>query len=227
MSISSVNSTPPADEASGNAPHAKPRARRWPLVVLGLAVALLAFLSYVQAQPAVFRVSRSSIIDAPAATIFPLVNNVHTMQDWSPWAKLDPNCELTFSGPEAGTGARYTWSGNDAIGAGSCEVIESIPDQRVRSRLQFVRPFEDESEVQFTLQPAPAGTQVTWEMTGQQNFFGKLIGLFLDCEAMVGADFESGLANLKSIAESSPELLDTSVPPAAESLPAGAAPASE
>ncbi len=42
---------------------------------------------------------------------------------------------------------------------------------------------------------------MTWIMTGKNNFLSKAVGLFLDCDRLVGADFEKGLASLKQLAE--------------------------
>jgi hypothetical protein len=44
-------------------------------------------------------------------------------------------------------------------------------------------------------------TQVTWAMHGQQPYVGKLMSLFMDCDKMIGKDFEAGLANLKALTE--------------------------
>ena len=41
--------------------------------------------------------------------------------------------------------------------------------------------------------------EVTWAMTGSNDFMGKLFGLFLDLDAQVGADFEKGLAQLDAV----------------------------
>jgi hypothetical protein len=38
-------------------------------------------------------------------------------------------------------------------------------------------------------------------MSGRANFVAKAMGLFLNCEKMAGAQFEKGLANLKSVTE--------------------------
>ena len=43
-------------------------------------------------------------------------------------------------------------------------------------------------------------TEVTWSMDGQNDFMAKLVGVFLDFDAMIGADFEKGLENLGSVA---------------------------
>ena len=44
-------------------------------------------------------------------------------------------------------------------------------------------------------------TGVTWAMYGKSSFMMKAVGLFMDCDKMVGAQFEEGLASLKTIAE--------------------------
>ena len=40
-------------------------------------------------------------------------------------------------------------------------------------------------------------------MTGKNNFFFKAFGLFMNCDKMVGGDFEKGLAAMKSAVEMS------------------------
>jgi hypothetical protein len=56
---------------------------------------------------------------------------------------------------------------------------------------------------EFTFLPADQHTSVTWTMSGENNFIAKAFGLFVDCSKMVGGDFEKGLSQLKSLAESS------------------------
>jgi hypothetical protein len=38
-------------------------------------------------------------------------------------------------------------------------------------------------------------------MYGPNRYIGKLIGVFMNMDKMIGTDFETGLANLKAIAE--------------------------
>ena len=77
-------------------------------IALALLLIVLTFAGYVAMQPAVGTVTRSATISAPPSAVFPYVNDLHKWQDWSPWAKLDPNAKVTFEGPEAGTGAATT-----------------------------------------------------------------------------------------------------------------------
>ena len=47
------------------------------------------------------------------------------MGAWSPWAKIDPAAKITFEGPPAGTGAGYTWAGNNKVGEGRMTITDS------------------------------------------------------------------------------------------------------
>jgi hypothetical protein len=56
-------------------------------------------------------------------------------------------------------------------------------------------------EAEFTFKPEGNQTVVTWTMTGKNNFIAKAMSLVMDCDKMVGGQFEKGLASIKSIAE--------------------------
>lgn len=173
-------------------------------ILIGLVALILVFVVVVALQPASFRLERSTVISAPPAAVFARVNDLHAWQEFSPWAKLDPNAKVSFSGPATGVGSAFSWAGNMEIGEGSMTIIESRPAELVRFRLDFVKPFEGTSEAAFTFRPEAGGTAVTWSMSGKNNFVGKAISLFMDCEKMIGPQFEQGLANLKALSETAP-----------------------
>lgn len=167
------------------------------LIIVVTLLALVALLAgFVAMQPAEFTITRSATIDAPPAEVFKHVNDLHLWQAWSPWANLDPAAKATFEGPSAGEGAIFKWSGNDEVGEGSMEIIESRPNDLIRIKLAFVRPFEDTSTSQFEFKPQGDGTAVTWRMFGRKNFISKAVCLFMDMDKMLGGQFEEGLANL-------------------------------
>ncbi len=169
------------------------------LAAVGVLVA--AFMVVVAMQPSEFRVARSAIVFAPASDVFAQVNDFHKWQEWSPWAKLDPNAKSSFEGPAAGEGAIFEWSGNDKIGEGRMTLIESKPGELIRIKLDFVKPMEGTSIAQFAFKPQGDRTAVTWSMTGQNNFIAKAFCLFVNMDKMVGGDFEKGLENLRAVAE--------------------------
>jgi len=171
-------------------------------IALG-ALAVLAILGLVIAtRPAHFRVERSALIHAPDAVIFPLIDDFHAWPLWSPWEKLDPGMKKTFSGAPKGRGAEYAWAGNDKAGAGRMTILESKPNELVSVRLEFLKPFAATNQAAFELVPTGAGTQVTWSMEGNNGFIAKAFCMVMDMDALVGKDFEEGLANLDRLARS-------------------------
>ena len=170
--------------------------------MLGLIVFVAAFCALVATRPTDFRVSRSATMPVAPDTVFAHINDLKKWQEWSPWAKLDPSCKTVFEGPVAGVGAKFSWAGNNDVGEGSMAIIESRAPESVRFKLVWLKPMEGESEAVFTFKPEGGATHVTWTMTGKNGFVGKAVSLFMDCDKMVGGQFEQGLSNLKGIVAS-------------------------
>lgn len=165
-------------------------------IAIGFALLLAAFIAIVALRPAEFHVERHATLAASPAALFERVNNHHKFNDWNPFLKVDPQVKNTYSGPEAGVGAVCSWDGNKDIGAGSATIVESKPNELVRMRMDWKRPMEGVATVDFTFKPEGDKTVVTWSMYGKNNFLGKLVSLFMDCDKMVGPQFEEGLASL-------------------------------
>jgi len=170
-------------------------------VLLGL-IAIVGVLAIVVVfQSSELRVSRETKIDAPPATVFEQVNDLHKWQEWSPWDKMDPEMKRSFDGPPSGKNASYAWSGNDQVGEGKMTIIESKPNELIRVKLDFVRPWPSANEVEFHFKPEGASTETTWTMTCNKNFMAKAAGLFMNMEKLIGGDFEKGLAEMKKVSE--------------------------
>lgn len=168
------------------------------LIVLG--ALMLVLVAVIATRPADFRYARSRTMAVPAAAVFAQVDTLSRWNDWSPWAKLDPDCKNTLTGPASGKGASFAWDGNNDVGAGVMTITDSLPPQRVAMKLVFHRPMAGESDVVFTFVPEGDKTVVTWTMSGKNNFMGKAVGLFIDCEKMCGDQFEQGLAAMEKSA---------------------------
>lgn len=168
--------------------------------VLGILAILLIAVSL---QPSSFEVIRSLKMKAPPENIFEQVNDPKLLIQWNPWVKLDPDVKQTFEGATRGQGAIYSWDGNKNVGAGRQTIVESRPNELIRMKLEFFRPFAGENEVIFTFEPtANNDINVTWRMTGKKNFMMKAMGLILSMDKMCGDGFEKGLADIKRIVES-------------------------
>jgi len=183
-----------------------------------VAVVIVAFILVVSMQPSEFRISRSAKMSAPPSAVFAQVDDYRNWDGWSPWAKLDPNAKVTFEGPTSGTGSTFTWSGNDKVGAGRQTIVESVPDELVRIKLEFEKPFKATSTAEFTFKPEGDQTLVTWSMFGKNGFMGKAVSLFMDCDKMVGAEFEKGLASMKAIVEAPADKSDEGQKPSGEAI---------
>lgn len=168
-------------------------------ILIGLAAIIVVILIVAATRPDEFRVERSATIAATPATLFAHVNDHHKFAAWNPFMKLDPNVKNTYSGPDAGVGAVCAWDGNSDIGAGSATIIESKPGELVRERMDWKRPMEGIATVDFTFKAQGDKTVVTWAMYGKNNFMGKLMSMFMDCDKMCGPQFEQGLADLGKI----------------------------
>jgi hypothetical protein len=173
-------------------------------ILLGLVLLLAVLAIIIAMRPDDFRVARSIVIAAPPSAIFPYLNSQRKGAEWAPWNKLDPAMKQDYSGPDSGVGASLAWDGNSQVGAGKSTIIESRPDELVRMRLEFLRPFKGTNTAEFALKPAAGGTEVTWSMEGKAGFMSKAVGLFMDCEKMCGDMFTKGLTDLKELAEGAP-----------------------
>jgi len=171
------------------------------LIAVTIAVLIAGVLIFAATRPDAFRVERAVAIQAPPEKVFALINDLKAWAAWSPWEKKDPAMQRAYGATTAGKGATYAWEGNRDVGKGGMEIVDSTPPSRIRLRLDFVTPFEAHNIVTFTLAPQGSTTRVSWAMEGPVPYFAKIIHMFLDMDAMVGKDFEAGLAAMKTAAE--------------------------
>ncbi len=167
----------------------------------GVLLALLVLLMlYAATRPDEFRVERSIVVQADAARVQALVEDLEQFNRWNPWLKKDPNTQQRYGDKRRGVGAFYGWESRE-IGSGTMEVVAVEPGKSVVMQLNFIKPFEAQNEARFTLQPEGTGQRLSWAMSGRNHFIGKLMGVCFNMDKMVGQDFEAGLAGLKQLAE--------------------------
>ena len=165
-----------------------------------LALLVIAILVVALFLPAKATASRQVIVKAPAEVVFALLNGFQRYNEFSPWYQYDPKAEYSWSGPTSGVGARMSWKSEQRrVGNGSQEILALEANKNVTTKLQFDAPGK--TEARWTLEPVDGGTQVTWALESDAgwNPIGRWFGVFLD--RIIGPDFESGLARLKTVAE--------------------------
>jgi hypothetical protein len=193
-------------------------------VSLAVAVLFVVLVAVVISRPDTYHVERSQTVGAPADIVFAHVADFHAWADWSPWEKLDPSMKKSFEGPAQGAGASYAWEGSDQVGKGKMTLTEVLPPSSLTIRLDFIEPFASTATTRFTFAGEGTGTKVTWAMEGQNDFMGKAFGMFMDMDKMIGADFEKGLGQLKTVVEAdakkkAAEVTAAAAPTGAEATP--------
>jgi effector-binding domain-containing protein len=173
-------------------------------VLLGIGGLLIPLTLAAYLLPRNVHVERSTVIAAPRATVFTIVNSFTHFNKWSPWAALDPTAEYTLEGPVAGVGARMIWIGDPStMGSGSQTIIESKPWDTVKA--DFDLGPQGKATGLFTLTAQGPSTKIAWAFDTDlgMNPVSRYFGLMF--ESMVGGDFEKGLAGLKKLAEGMPK----------------------
>ncbi|MEM9219552.1 MAG: SRPBCC family protein [Cyanobacteria bacterium P01_F01_bin.150] len=186
--------------------------KSWQRNLIRLVSLLIVFWSVGFALPSTAHVERDIIINAPPAEVYELISDFKQWGQWSPWARLDPEVELAISG--SGLGQTMMWaSDNPQVGSGQQEIIELERDRQLKTHIEFDgqgvanATFELTAALNETDGVVTKGTKVVWSLDSTVNdkapFFFKPInnyfGLLLD--SLVGKDYETGLANIKQIAE--------------------------
>lgn len=95
-----------------------------------------------------------------------------------------------------------SWNGNKKVGQGSMTIIETRPDEFIKMKMEYLKPFEAVHTSEFSFKADGENTLVTWSTYGPQNFMCKVFGLFFSMDTLIGGQFEKGLNDLKTRTES-------------------------
>lgn len=146
-----------------------------------------------------YHVERSLIIQASADKVYALVADPHHWPQWTVWNRRDPAMTISYFGAPSGEGSGWSWK-SKSEGDGKMTLTAVTPDERVAYEL-YLPDMGSTSTGELRLELDGRGTRVTWAMDGDMgaNPLYHWLGLVMD--RLVGPDFESGLANLKTLAE--------------------------
>jgi len=151
------------------------------------------------------RVERTTVIAAPRATVFTVLNSFKHFNKWSPWFELDPEAKYTYEGPGAGVGAKLLWAGNPkTLGSGSQVVTASQPYEKIEADVDFGQGGTPARQ-SYTLATDGTGTRVSWTMAVDLGMNPVARYFALSFDDMIARDFDKGLALLKKFAEGLPK----------------------
>ena len=166
------------------------------LLALILVLVLLGFVG-----PKSYDVSRTIEINAPVSVAFAYLKSLKKQNEWGPWSEMDTTMQVSYYGEDGTVGFVSRWDGEKA-GKGE-QRISSISGTTVETDLTFNTPWGDSKSVGYLhAANVASGTEVTWGFRGENNFIGRIFGVFMNMEKGVGPMFEKGLQNLKQMIES-------------------------
>ncbi|MBX7165032.1 MAG: SRPBCC family protein [Pirellulales bacterium] len=168
----------------------------WKWLVGALVVLVGAALLVPALLPSRVHVERSTVISKPPAEVFAVVSDLNRYAEWDPFSRTDPTSKSTVTG--AGQEAVYTWQG-EQTGRGQMQIAGLDPPRRVDFALETFEPMAAKFQASYLLEPAGAGTKMSWTYDGEMDYFGRYFGLMMD--GMLGPLFEQGLDNIKTLLE--------------------------
>lgn len=151
-----------------------------------------------------YGVERDVTVELPKAEVYDFVKYLKNQDEFSVWAKMDPDMKKGFTGTDAKVGCVASWeSDNEDVGKGEQEITGITPGERIDYELRFIEPFESSSDAWMTTTAvAENSTRIVWGFSGKMDYPMNLMLLMMDMEGMIGKDLQTGLDNLKIILES-------------------------
>ena len=174
-------------------------------ILKGLGIFLLLIIIISFFLPSTIHLQCSQVMKASPGIVYNQVNTLKNWTKWSPWHYIDTAVQLTYDGPSAGAGARYSWkSNNPQVDEGSLSILRNIPNDSIYCKMESKgKGFSCQS---YKFSKVDSGVKVTWTMYSRiedmpwyMHISAKYFSLFMD--RMFRPDLEKGLDNLKKITE--------------------------
>ncbi|WP_366183969.1 SRPBCC family protein [Flavobacterium ovatum] len=163
------------------------------LAIIAIALIVALFM------PKDYAVEREIVIKQPKDSVFNYIKYLKNQDDFSVWARIDPDMKKTFSGVDGTVGAIAGWeSQNDKVGVGEQEIIKITEGARIDFELRFKIPFESNDNAYMSTEAITVNeTKVKWGFKGIMPYPMNLMFPLMNMEEMLGKDLQQGLDNLK------------------------------
>ncbi|MBB6372480.1 SRPBCC family protein [Chryseobacterium shigense] len=165
------------------------------IILLAVVYVIIAMLAFSKD----YHFEKSVVINAPKEKVWQHVGSLKEYNVWDPFSKADKDIVITYSGTGDKVGDSYHWKGNDKVGEGEQSVTEIVPNEKLITKLHFIKPFEGDAKANLILTPEGNGTKVTWSIDNELNTMMKIMKPMMDSN--MNTMFEQGLGDLKKIAE--------------------------
>lgn len=171
------------------------------LLVIGVLVALFFIIPLF--VDGTLKSVKEITINKPKQQVYDYVVLLKNQDNFSKWAKMDPNMKKEYKGVDGTVGFVSAWdSENGDVGKGEQTIMAIKPGERIDYDLHFIKPFDSKATCYISFKELDSvNTKVTWGFNSKMAYPFNIMTLFTNMNEMIGKDFEEGLNNLKAILE--------------------------
>lgn len=130
---------------------------------------VVAVLVYMGRYSGRVRFEQTRLIDAPLATVYAMVADLHQWQHWNPWLATKSGAALTFSSNADDKGSRCSWE-SATMGAGLIEQVSLQAPERIEQLVRLRHPFTVSGRSYWTFDDQDGKTRITWGLRGRVAF---------------------------------------------------------
>ncbi|TBR09523.1 MAG: polyketide cyclase [Lysobacter sp.] len=147
--------------------------------------------------------------------VYDVLNSTRRFTDWNPVLLHDPAAKTQVSGPDAGTGAKFSYESDvRGVGNGSWTIVDSVPNQKVAYAIETGSPGRNKRSEFSLKRVGNRGRNVritqTYNVDYGFNPITAYAGLYVSTS--VGEDIKLGLARLTNLLASIPNLDYSNLP---------------
>lgn len=170
------------------------------IIVASLLVLFLIIALFVKKD---FTVERNISINKPKKVVFDYVKLLKNQNNFSVWAKIDPNMKVDYRGTDGTVGFVSAWdSPVKEAGKGEQEITGIKEGERIDYELRFLKPMKATNNAFLVFSAVnDSTTNVKWGISGKMKYPVNTMLLFMNMDKMLGKDLQSGLENLKVLLE--------------------------
>lgn len=166
------------------------------LIVITVFVVIALFL------PSSRTITHTIETNRPMSTVNDLLTSFVRFKDWTPMLRYDPRMTITVSGPESGVGARFDYESSvKAIGKGSWEIVEFVPEEKIVVKVENGDRGTDKSMTFRFERTGQRNQNVQISQRYKVNYGWDLIGRYAGMYVTrnVGDDIRRGLDKLGNL----------------------------
>lgn len=170
------------------------------LVIVGIIALVLIVAMFTKKE---YAIEREIVINQPKQVVFDYIKLLKNQDNYSKWAKMDPNSKKVYKGTDGTVGFVSAWESLDKnVGQGEQEIVKIDEGNRIDLGLHFIKPFDAKASAYMVTETVTENqTKVKWGFASKMPYPMNIMLLFMDMEKMLGDDLNIGLTSLKGILE--------------------------